>query len=125
MSGPEPSLVILDYGMGNRRSVEKACEKVGARTTVSADEKAIREADGIILPGVGAFPRAMSRIHELGLDEMLRTAEASGQPILGICLGYQLLFENSVELGGSEGLGLLPGKVVEIPAQGRKVPHIG
>ena len=72
MSGPEPSLVILDYGMGNRRSVEKACEKVGARTTVSADEKAIREADGIILPGVGAFPRAMSRIHELGLDEMLR-----------------------------------------------------
>ena len=125
MSGPEPSLVILDYGMGNRRSVEKACEKVGARTTVSADEKAIREADGIILPGVGAFPRAMSRIYEIGLDEMLRTAEASGQPILGICLGYQLLFENSVELGGSEGLGLLPGKVVEIPAQGRKVPHIG
>ena len=125
MNGPQPSLVILDYGMGNRRSVEKACEKVGARTTVTADAKAIREADGIILPGVGAFPRAMSRIHELGLDEMLRQAEANGQPILGICLGYQLLFESSVELGGSEGLGLLPGKVVEVPAQGRKVPHIG
>jgi len=125
LSSASPALVILDYGMGNRRSVEKAAERVGATTQISADPEVIKAADGIILPGVGAFPRAMSRIHELGLDRMIRDAETAGVPILGICLGYQLLFEESVEQGGSEGLGLLPGRVREVPANGRKIPHIG
>jgi imidazole glycerol-phosphate synthase subunit HisH len=125
LSPASPALVILDYGMGNRRSVEKAAEKVGATTTISADPEVIGSADGIILPGVGAFPRAMSRIRELGLDRMIREAEDAGVPILGICLGYQLLFDSSIELGGADGLGLLPGTVRDVPAGGRKVPHIG
>lgn len=111
--------------MGNLRSVEKALEKVGARTAVTFDEDQIAAADGLVLPGVGAFPKAMERIRELELDRMLREAVDHGTPILGICLGLQLLFESSVEQGGAEGLGLLAGKVIEIPAGGRKVPHIG
>ncbi|MDQ2623022.1 MAG: imidazole glycerol phosphate synthase subunit HisH [Actinomycetota bacterium] len=118
-------LAILDYGMGNLRSVEKAVERVGARGVRTSDHAVIREADGLILPGVGAFPKAMKRIRELGLDEELRAAAAVDRPILGICLGLQLLFDSSVELGGDEGLGLLAGPVTAIPAGGRKVPHIG
>ncbi|MBN8869383.1 MAG: imidazole glycerol phosphate synthase subunit HisH [Solirubrobacterales bacterium] len=123
--GAAPSIAILDYGMGNLRSVEKALEKVGARATVTADEAEIGRADGLVLPGVGAFPKAMERIHELELDRMLRKAVEVGKPVLGICLGLQLLFESSVEQGGAEGLGLLEGDVVQVPAGGRKVPHIG
>ncbi len=111
--------------MGNLRSVEKALERIGAGATVTADEGAISAADGLILPGVGAFPRAMGRIRELELDRMLFAAVEREVPVLGICLGLQLLFESSVELGGAEGLGLLPGEVVQVPAGGRKVPHIG
>jgi len=111
--------------MGNLRSVEKALEKVGARAVVTADESVIASADGLILPGVGAFPKAMERIRAIGLDEMLRDAVGREVPVLGICLGLQLLFESSVEQGGAEGLGLLEGDVVEVPAGGRKVPHIG
>lgn len=118
-------LAILDYGMGNLRSVEKAAERVGASTVVTAEAAEVRAADGIILPGVGAFPKAMARIRETGLDYLLQQAAGVNTPILGICLGYQLLFESSVELGGSAGLGLLAGDVVEVPAGGRKVPHIG
>lgn len=119
------NIAILDYGMGNLRSVEKAVERVGATTVITADPSTVRSADGIILPGVGAFPRAMSRIRELGLDELLLEEAAESAPILGICLGYQLIFESSVELGGDDGLGLLSGAVTEIPSGGRKVPHIG
>ena len=125
MSGDSPQIAVLDYGMGNLRSVEKAFEKVGADVIVTSEESSIAGADGVVLPGVGAFPRAMERIRELEMDRMLREAEAAGTPILGICLGLQLLFESSVEQGGAEGLGLLPGDVVEVPAGGRKVPHIG
>lgn len=111
--------------MGNLRSVEKAFERVGATCEVTSDHDRIEAADGVVLPGVGAFPKAMERIRELGLDHALNSAAGRDQPILGICLGLQLLFESSTELGGAEGLGLLEGKVVEIPAGGRKIPHIG
>jgi glutamine amidotransferase len=118
-------IAILDYGMGNLRSVEKALEHVGAVATISSDPVAVRDADGIVLPGVGAFPKAMERVRELGLDELIAERLAAGVPILGICLGLQLLFDSSNELGGAVGLGLLPGDVDEIEADGLKVPHIG
>ncbi len=122
---PGVSLAVLDYGMGNLRSVDKGFERVGARCAVTSDHEQIQAADGVVLPGVGAFPKAMSRIRELGLDQALTAAAGRGQPILGICLGLQLLFESSTELGGADGIGLLEGEVVEIPAGGRKIPHIG
>jgi imidazole glycerol-phosphate synthase subunit HisH len=118
-------IVLLDYGMGNLRSVEKALEHVGARALVSADPDEVRAADGLILPGVGAFPRAMERIRATGLDELIAERAAAGTPILGICLGLQLLFERSEELGGADGLGLLPGNVTRLDAPGLKVPNIG
>jgi glutamine amidotransferase len=120
-----PQVLVLDYGMGNLRSVEKALEHVGARATIGADPEAVRAADGLILPGVGAFPRAMERVRATGLDELLAERAAAGTPILGICLGMQLLFERSEELGGAEGLGLLPGEVTLLDAPGLKVPNIG
>ena len=118
-------IAILDYGMGNLRSVEKAVEHVGASATVTADPGAVRDADGLILPGVGAFPRAMERIRERGLDALASERLDAGVPVLGICLGLQLLFETSSELGGATGLGLLPGPVDRLHAPGLKVPHIG
>ena len=118
-------IAILDYGMGNLRSVEKALEHVGVTAVVTDDGDEVRAADGVILPGVGAFPRAMERIRELGLDELIAERHDEGVPILGICLGLQLLFDSSSELGGAEGLGLLEGPVGELEAEGLKVPHIG
>ena len=118
-------ICILDYGMGNLRSVEKALEHVGATATIANDPEAVRAADGLILPGVGAFPKAMTRVSELGLDELIAERRGEGVPILGICLGLQLLFDSSTELGGARGLGLLEGPVAELDAEGLKVPHIG
>ena len=118
-------IAILDYGMGNLRSVEKALEHVGATATITSDAAIARDADGVILPGVGAFPKAMERVRELGLDELIAERRAAGVPILGICLGLQLLFDSTTELGGADGLGLLPGEVAELDADGLKVPHIG
>jgi glutamine amidotransferase len=118
-------IAILDYGMGNLRSVEKALERVGAAATITADHGEVRECDGVVLPGVGAFPRAMERVRATGLDDLVAERRDAGIPILGICLGLQLLFERSEELGGAEGLGLLPGSVTELQAPGHKVPHIG
>jgi len=118
-------IAILDYGMGNLRSAEKALEHVGVTATISRDPETVRAADGVILPGVGAMPRAMERIREFGLDELIAERRAAGVPILGICLGLQLLFDSTTEFGGSDGLGLLSGPVGEIDAQGLKVPHIG
>jgi imidazole glycerol-phosphate synthase subunit HisH len=118
-------IAILDYGMGNLRSVEKALEHVGAAATVSSDAEAVRAADGLILPGVGAFPRAMERVRERGLDELIAERREAGVPILGICLGLQLLFDSTTELGGAAGLGLLAGPVAELPSGSLKVPHIG
>jgi glutamine amidotransferase len=118
-------IAILDYGMGNLRSVEKALEHVGVTAIVTNDGDEVRAADGVVLPGVGAFPRAMERIRELALDELIAERREAGVPILGICLGLQLLFESSSELGGATGLGLLDGPVAELEADGLKVPHIG
>jgi imidazole glycerol-phosphate synthase subunit HisH len=118
-------IAILDYGMGNLRSVEKALEHVGVTASITNDAGDVRAADGVILPGVGAFPRAMERIRRLGLDELIAERRVEGVPILGICLGLQLLFDSSSELGGADGLGLLEGPVRELEAEGLKVPHIG
>jgi glutamine amidotransferase len=118
-------ICILDYGMGNLRSVEKALEHIGASATIASDPGTVRAADGVILPGVGAFPKAMERVRELGLDELITERRDAGVPILGICLGLQLLFESTTELGGADGIGLLPGEVAELEADGLKVPHIG
>ncbi len=118
-------ICILDYGMGNLRSVEKALEHVGATATISSDAETVRKADGVILPGVGAFPKAMQHVRELGLDELIAERRDSGVPILGICLGLQLLFDSTTELGGASGIGLLSGGVDELQADGLKVPHIG
>ena len=115
-------IAIVDYGMGNRRSVEKAFERVGAQPVLTSDPDAIRSADGVVLPGVGAFPEAMRRLRSLGLDDALREVRA---PIIGLCLGMQLLFESSEEHEGERGLGLLPGRVVKLDADGLKLPHIG
>jgi imidazole glycerol-phosphate synthase subunit HisH len=119
------NICILDYGMGNLRSVEKALEHVGAKATIANDPETVRTADGVILPGVGAFPKAMERVRELGLDELIAERLHTGVPILGICLGLQLLFESTTELGGAEGIGLLTGGVSDLDAGGLKVPHIG
>jgi glutamine amidotransferase len=116
---------IVDYGMGNRRSVEKALEHVGAQAVVTGDHAELRGCDGLIVPGVGAFPRAMENLRSLGLDELVAERAGEGVPMLGICLGMQLLFDFSVELGGAEGLGLLPGRVEALEAGDLKVPHIG
>jgi imidazole glycerol-phosphate synthase subunit HisH len=118
-------ICILDYGMGNLRSVEKALEHVGATARIANDAASVRGADGLILPGVGAFPKAMEGVRALGLDELVAERREAGTPILGICLGLQLLFDSTTELGGAEGLGLLPGEVDGLDAPGLKVPHIG
>jgi imidazole glycerol-phosphate synthase subunit HisH len=118
-------ICILDYGMGNLRSVEKALEHVGATATIANDAATIQAADGLILPGVGAFPKAMQGVRSLGLDQLIDERRATGVPILGICLGLQLLFESTTELGGAAGLGLLAGEVTELDAPDLKVPHIG
>jgi glutamine amidotransferase len=116
-------IAIVDYGMGNRRSVEKAVEHVGAEPRLTGDHDAIRAADGIVVPGVGAFPEAMRRLGAAGLDELIVERARAGVPVLGLCLGMQLLFESSDEHEGAQGLGLLPGHVRALHAP--RIPHIG
>ena len=118
-------VAVLDYGMGNLRSVEKAFEHVGVEADVTNDHARICAADGVVLPGVGAFPKAMERIRELRLDEAIRERLDEGVPVLGICLGMQLLFDSSTELGGGEGLGLIAGGVDRLDTGGLKLPQIG
>ncbi|HSZ13777.1 MAG TPA: imidazole glycerol phosphate synthase subunit HisH [Solirubrobacteraceae bacterium] len=124
-------IAIVDYGMGNRRSVEKALEHVGARAFVTRDPEQLRAADGLVVPGVGAFPRAIDNLRQLGLDQLLRERVAASTPVLGICLGMQLAFDSSTELGGAAGLGIVPGEVrpLALSSQGDhgdlKLPHIG
>jgi imidazole glycerol-phosphate synthase subunit HisH len=118
-------IAVVDYGMGNRRSVEKALEHVGARAVVTNEHDRLRAAAGLVVPGVGAFPRAMQRLRELGLDELVCERVAAGTPVLGICLGMQLAFDSSTELGGAAGLGIVPGEVRALRTGGLKLPHIG
>jgi glutamine amidotransferase len=119
-------LAVVDYGMGNLRSVQKAFERLGQGAEVTRDPERIAAAPAVVLPGVGAFGACMESLRALGLVEPVRQAIASGRPFLGICLGMQLLFEESDEFGPVRGLGILPGRVVRFPADpARKVPHMG
>jgi imidazole glycerol-phosphate synthase subunit HisH len=120
-----PRVGVIDYGMGNRRSVEKALEHAGARASITSDRDQLRGSDGLVLPGVGAFPLAMRNLHELGLVEPIREWVAGGAPLLGICLGMQLLFDRSEELERTDGLGLIPGQVTPLRRAGLRIPHIG
>ncbi|CAM3009651.1 imidazole glycerol phosphate synthase subunit HisH [Paenibacillus sediminis] len=119
------AIAIIDYGMGNLHSVSKAVERLGYEALITADRGAILAADGVILPGVGAFGDAMASLRETGLDAVVREAAAGEQPLLGICLGMQLLFSESEEHGKHEGLGILPGTVVRFDSGKLKVPHMG
>lgn len=119
-------IAIIDYDAGNLKSVEKALQGLGAEAVVTRDAGVILQADKVILPGVGAFGLAMEKLHGFGLVEPIREAAASGKPFLGICLGLQLLFEESEEAPGQKGLSVLPGRIMRIPGGGGlKVPHIG
>jgi glutamine amidotransferase len=117
-------IAIIDYGMGNLHSVSKAVERLGYEAVVTGDPEQILAAEGAILPGVGAFGDAMEHLRESGLDEVVKQYAASGKPMIGICLGMQLLFTSSEEHGQHEGLGLLPGTVVRFRGD-YKVPHMG
>jgi glutamine amidotransferase len=120
-------IAIIDYGMGNLRSVHKALEAVGADAVVSSRPQTILDADSVVLPGVGAFKDCMDNLDRLGLIDVVRKSIQSGKPFLGICLGLQLLFEESVEFGTVAGLGILPGKVMRFHFDDPtlKVPHMG
>ncbi len=117
-------IAIIDYGMGNLHSVSKAVERLGYEAVVTGDPEQILAAEGAILPGVGAFGDAMEHLRESGLDKVVKQYAASGKPMIGICLGMQLLFTSSEEHGQHEGLGLLPGSVVRFRGD-YKVPHMG
>lgn len=125
MSYPDSrDLVIVDYGAGNIRSVQKAFEAVGVNAPVSERASDVREAGVVVLPGVGAFGDMMSALRTRGLLEPIKEAAAEGKPLLGICVGLQVLFEVGEEMGRHEGLGILPGRVRRFDIRG-KVPHIG
>ncbi len=115
---------IIDYGMGNLHSVKNALDFIGANSFVSDDINELSNADGLILPGVGAFPDAMERLVNLGLDKFIKEFVKT-KPLIGICLGMQLLFDKSFEFRECEGLSLIGGEVVKIEEEGLKVPHMG
>ena len=121
-------IAIMDYGVGNLFSLKSSLAMIGAEAVVTGDQAVIRAADRIILPGVGAFGDARRKLAETGLDRMICEAAAGGKPLLGICLGMQMLFDRSLEYGEHEGLSLIPGEVVPLAGripQALKVPHIG
>lgn len=115
---------IIDYGMGNLRSVQKALELFGESPVITNDKETLLKCDGIILPGVGAFPDAIDNIKSKGLDKVINDFAAAGKPLLGICLGMQLLFEESDEVRLCDGLGLLKGRVTRLTVD-LKIPHMG
>lgn len=118
-------IAIIDYGMGNLRSVQKAFEFLGHEAVITDDPGAIGRAEKVILPGVGAFEDAMRRLRQTGLGQALLEAAASGKPVLGICLGMQMMFEHSEENGHFDGLGLFPGTITRLEDHGLKIPHMG
>jgi glutamine amidotransferase len=120
----EKKIAIVDYGMGNLRSVEKAFEFIGAKAKITDNGEEIINSSGILLPGVGAFPDAMENIKNLGLDKVLKEVVKNGTPLMGICLGMQLLFEESDEVRITEGLGFLKGKIKKFEVD-LKIPHMG
>jgi glutamine amidotransferase len=122
---PRPRVAVIDYGMGNRRSVQKALEHVGADAAIISDHAELRACDGLVLPGVGAFPKAMGNLRDLGLVDLIRAQAEQGTPLLGVCLGMQLLFDRSEELAPTPGIGLIAGEVTLLRSGGRRIPHIG
>lgn len=119
-------VAIIDYDAGNIKSVEKAMQFLGQEVTVTRDRETILNADKVILPGVGAFGDAMGKLRQYGLDEVIHEVAEKEIPLLGICLGLQLLFERSDETPGVEGLGVLKGEILRIPEkEGLKIPHMG
>lgn len=119
-------IAIIDYGAGNLQSVEKALRHVGCCCTVTSSPQELMSAQAAVLPGVGAFGEAMAGLRSRGLDSAIKSYVKTGRPFLGICLGLQVLFESSEESPGTEGLSLLPGKILRLPENcGLKVPHIG
>jgi len=120
-----PRIAICDYGVGNLRSVERAVLASGGDAAITRDAGVIATADGVVLPGVGAFAPAVDALTTTGLGEVVRQVAASGRPLLGVCLGHQLLFEWSEENGGRAGLGLLAGTVTRLGSERGKVPHMG
>ena len=117
-------IAIVDYGVGNLRSVERALLHVGAEPKITADKDELQRARGLVLPGVGAFAPALEKLSDGGLGRMVVDLAKKGKPVLGVCLGYQLLFEESSEHGRHQGLGLLDGRVVKVK-QSRRLPVIG
>jgi glutamine amidotransferase len=118
-------IAIIDYGMGNLRSVQKAFENVGARAIITSDQKVIAHADQVVLPGVGAMQPAMDKLKELDLIGVITDAVKSRRPFLGICLGLQLLFDKGYEGGEVDGLGIVRGSVTRFPSDRLKIPHMG
>ena len=130
MGASAPRIAVVDYGAGNLRSVAKALVRSGLEPDVTGDGAAVRSADGVVLPGVGAFADAARSLREKGLDDAVRHAIEAGRPYLGLCLGLQILFEEADEHGVTAGLGLMPGRVERFPDRGPsgerlRVPHIG
>ena len=119
-----PQVAIIDYGVGNLRSVEKAFAANGCAAVVSSDERVLRHAERLVLPGVGAFGACMNKLVARGFDELVRERVAEGTPLLGVCVGMQMLFEESEEFGASRGLGFLRGRVRRFSAS-LVVPHVG
>ena len=117
-------IAIVDYGVGNVRSVERALAQVGAEPKLTADPEDLENAEGLVLPGVGAFAPALEKLTQSGLGRRVTELANKGKPVLGVCLGYQLLFDESMEHGRHQGLGLLPGRVVEVTGSER-LPVIG
>jgi glutamine amidotransferase len=122
--GQKQSVAIIDYGVGNLRSVEKAFVAGGYAAVVSSDEKVLQEADALVLPGVGAFKACMNGLKESGFDELVRERVAEGTPLLGVCVGMQMLFEGSEEFGWNAGLGFLKGTVKRFSLD-QRAPHVG
>ena len=121
-------VAIVDYGVGNLFSLKSSLAAIGAETVVTADPEILRGADKVLLPGVGAFADAAEKLRQTGLDDLLRELAASGKPLMGICLGMQMLFEKSYEYGEHTGLGLIPGAVrpiADVIPKDLKIPHIG
>jgi imidazole glycerol-phosphate synthase subunit HisH len=118
-------IALIDYGISNLRSVQKAFEHLDTAVTLVDTPERLAQAERLILPGVGAFPAGMKGLQERGLIEPIKQAMGEGKPLIGICLGMQLLFESSDEMGETQGLGILPGKVTRMAGSGLKVPHMG
>jgi glutamine amidotransferase len=125
MTRPPGTIALVDYGAGNLRSVENALRQVGAAVVVTHAPEAVRRADRVVVPGQGSMPECADAMRRSGVADALVEAVRRGTPVLGICVGLQILFEEGEEAGGAKGLGLLPGRIARLPAAGQKLPHIG